>query len=226
MIDPRIDAATVSKLTLLIVEIVREQCPINHGGILKQLPTNVESASLTNLLKKLRDYGIVRMERKGFGKFMWVYLPPPVGATVKAFRDVGTGKKRTSDGSKTAHVLRDMGLYRVRTKDGTQYERMAFKRATLTWQDKRQTLAMHEITHVAFIPDHAAFKCGVRHLDIYAYPFVDVNDCIIPKPKAVEEDSPKWVHPIRARLLGTPTPAKIPNASLDQWDKDFGDPTR
>lgn len=223
-IDPRIDAVTVSKTTLLIIEIVREQCPIRHKEILAQLPTNIESAHLSSVLKKLRDYGILRMERKGHGGFVWVYLPPTAASAPK-FRDVGIGKKRTSDGSKTAHVLRDMGLYRVRTADGTQYERMTFKRATLTWHDKRRVLAMHEVTHVAFIPDHAAFKCGVRHLDEHAYPFIDVGGCMLPKPKAVEDDSPKWVHPIRAKALGLQA-ATPPHGKTFTPDKDFSNPTR
>lgn len=220
MIDPRLDPATVSKMTLLIVKIIEEQCPINHGGILKQLPSNVESAYLSTLLKKLRDYGIIRLERKGHGgKFVWVFLPPTASAK-PVFRDVGEGKKRTSDGTKAAHTLRDMGQYRVRTTDGTQYDRMTFRRSTLTWYDKRRELTMHDITHVAYIPDHAAFKSGVKHLDIYAYPFVDVGECIIPKLKVSEDNSPKWVNPIRARLLGL----SVASVHRDQTPVDPGDP--
>jgi len=222
-IDPRIDAATVSKLTLLIVEIVREQCPINHGDIMKQLPSNITSEVLSTRLKKLRDYGILRLERKGHGKFMWVYLEPQPDTPV-IYRDVGEGKKKIRDGTKAAHMLRDMGFYRIRTKDGEQHDRTTFQRSTMTWKGRTKTYPLDEVAQVAFIPDHAVFRSGSNLLNRCGYPFVDVADCIIPKLKPSDDTSPQWVHPIRARMLGLPVAVRV-DADMSP-DKDFGHPVR
>jgi hypothetical protein len=222
MTDPRLDSG-VSKLTRLIVKIVREQCPINHGGILKQLPSNVLSEVLSTRLKKLRDYGILRMEKKGHSGFMWVYLPPQPDIPV-IFRDVGEGKKKIRDGTKAPHVLRDMGFYRIRTADGVQHDRITFQRATMTWKGRTKVYALDEVRQVSFIPDHVVFRSGTNHLNKDSYPWIDLSDCIVPKLKPSDDTTPGWIHPIRARVLGLPVAVRVDSDMSP--DKDPSNPVR
>ena len=84
------------------------------------------------------------------------------------------------------------------------------------------TLDIDEIAQVAFVPDHAAYKSGTRHLDIYAHPFASIGDCLLPKLKPSDEELPKWVHPIRARALGIPVPQR-PDKPVFEIKKDFGE---
>jgi hypothetical protein len=117
-------------------------------------------------------------------------------------------------------MLKNMGAYRVICRDGRTFDRMEFHRRDLTWSNKRVTVEIDEVAELSFVPDHAAYKSGVKHLDIYAHPFVSIDDCIVPKLKPSDDDHPKWVHPIRRRALGLPV-ARVPR---DVLPIDPGDP--
>lgn len=219
MIDPRIDPK-MPHLAIVqrVVDIIRENGPIPFTEIFSHLPktTGLTGSYVSYILMKLKAFGVAQCTRKGYPKFVWLYVPvegevgyvPPVAKPVKT--------KRV--------MLRHMGSYRVKTHDGRHFDRMEFHRANLTWSNRTVTLEMDEISQVAFVPDHAAYKSGTRHLDIYAHEYSDINDCIIPKLKATDEALPKWVHPIRARALNATVSLPRPEKPLDAIKKDFGDP--
>lgn len=167
------------------------------------MPDRVGTIYATAILKKLRKLGVVECTRKGVPYFVWTYVPhgEPKKRKGKAAADTRAGGP--------AVTLKHMGSYRVRTLDGRQFDRLEFCRRDMTWSDRRVVVEAHEVAEVAYIPDHAAYKSGSKHLDIYAHQFVPIEDCIVPKLKAAEEHLPKWVHPIRARALGLPV-ATVP----------------
>ena len=196
-VDPRIDPKMPNQLIVQrVADILRDHGPLPHVEIAKHLPktTGLTSTYVSYVLKKLKAFGVAQCTIKGYSKFVWLYVPaegqagyvPPVAKPVKP--------KKV--------MLRHMGSYRVKTHDGRHFDRMEFHRADLTWSNRTVTLEIDEISHVAYVPDHAAYKSGTRHLDIYAHPFSDIDDCILPKLKASDAALPKWVHPIRARALG------------------------
>lgn len=197
MIDPRIDPK-MPHLAIVqrIADIIRDHGPLPFIDIFTHLPktTGLTGSYVSYVIKKLKAFGVVQCTTKGYPKFVWLYVPvegeagyvPPVAKPVKS--------KKV--------MLRHMGSYRVKTHDGRSFDRMEFHRADLTWSNRTITLDIDEISHVAFVPDHAAYKSGTRHLDIYAHSFMDIDDCIIPKSKASDDALPKWINPIRARALG------------------------
>lgn len=197
-IDPRIDPKMPNRMIVQkIANIIRDHGPIQHSAIAKHLPqtTGLTSSYVSYVLKKLKAFGVAKYEKKGRPSLEWVYLP--------AEGEVGYAPPEPVKPVKAERVvLRNMGAYRVKTHDGRSFDRMEFHRADLTWSNRTVTLEIDEVAQVAFVPDHAAYKSGTRHLDIYAHPFSDINDCIVPKLKASDEQLPKWVHPIRARALG------------------------
>jgi hypothetical protein len=117
-----------------------------------------------------------------------------------------------------------MGTYRVVTTDGRKFDRLQFHRPALTWSNKHVTVEMDEVAKLAYVPDHATHKSGVKHLDIYAHAFVSIDNCIVPKLKPSDDDSPKWVHPIRARALNATVSLPRPERPVETLKKDFGDP--
>ena len=197
MTDPRIDPKMPHiAIVQRIANIIREHGPIQHKEIITHLPqtTGLTGTYISYVLKKLRAFGVAKCEKKGRPTVVWVYVSaegedgyvPPVAKPVKA------GKV----------MLRNMGSYRVKTHDGRSFERMEFHRKDLTWSNRTVTLEIDEVAQVAFVPDHAAYKSGTRHLDIYAHEYSDINDCVLPKLKASGDTLPKWINPIRARALG------------------------
>ena len=200
-VDPRIDPKMPHiAIVQRIADIIRDHGPIQHKEIATHLPqtTGLTSSYISYVLKKLRAFGIARCDKKGRPTVAWMYVPAEGEAgyvSPDAAKPVSAEKV----------MLKHMGSYRVKTHDGRSFDRMEFHRADLTWSNRTTTLDIHEIAQVAFVPDHAAYKSGTRHLDIYAHPYSDIDDCIIPKLKPSDDALPKWVHPIRARALGLNT---------------------
>lgn len=217
-IDPRIDPKMPNKLIVQkIADILRDYGPIQHNGIAAHLPqtTGLTTSYISYVLKKLRAFGMAECVKKGYPKFVWKFVPEGEIKQVKP----------KADKPVKSVMLKNMGAYRVRTHDGRSFDRMEFHRSDLTWSNRTVTLDMDKIAEVAYVPDHAAYKSGSKHLDIYAHPFTSIEDCIIPKRKPSDDDLPKWVHPIRARALGIPLP-KRPDKAAFELKKDFGEALR
>jgi len=196
-IDPRIDPKMPNRaIVQRIADILRDYGPIQHNGIAAHLPqtTGLTTSYITYVLKKLRAFGMAECVKKGYPYFVWKFVAEGEVKQVKPKADKPVKSDKV--------MLKHMGSYRVKTHDGRSFDRMEFHRSDLTWSNRTVTLDMDEISHVAFVPDHAAYKSGTRHLDIYAHPYSDIDDCIIPKLKPSDDALPKWVHPIRAKLLG------------------------
>lgn len=215
-VDPRIDPKMPhTDIVQRVADIIRDHGPLPHKGITKHLPqtTGLTSSYTSYVLKKLKAFGMVQCK----GGCLWSYVP--------AKGEAGYVPPKPAKPDKAKKVmLKHMGSYRVKTHDGRSFDRMEFHRRDMTWSNRTVTLDMDEIAQVAFVPDHAAYKSGTRHLDIYAHPFSDINDCIIPKLKPSDEELPKWVHPIRARALGI-KPAS-PYREEATVKVDFGHPTK
>jgi hypothetical protein len=214
-IDPRIDPkmphiAVVQK----IVSIIRTHGPIPFTEIFSHLPktTGLTGSYISFVLKKLKSFRVIECTRKGHAKFVWVFIPE------------GEKPQFAPKKSEKSVMLRHMGIYRVICTDGRTFDRLEFHRPDLTWSNKSVTVEMDEVEKLAYIPDHATHKSGVKHLDIYAHKFVSIDDCIIPKLKPSDGTLPKWVHPIRARVLNATVSLPRPERPLEQAKKDFGDP--
>ena len=215
-IDSRIDPKMPhTDIVQRVADIIRDHGPLRPKEITAHLPqtTGLTSSYTSHVLKKLKAFGVVQCK----GGCLWRYVPAEGEAGYVPPKPVKPVKSEKV-------MLRHMGSYRVKTHDGRSFDRMEFHRRDLTWSNRTVTLDIDEIAQVAFVPDHAAYKSGTRHLDIYAHPFSDINDCIVPKLKPSDEELPKWVHPIRARILGTPTPQKGPGRITEPARRDFGDP--
>ena len=213
-VDPRIDPKMPhTDIVQRVADIIRDHGPLPHAEITKYLPqtTGLTSSYTSYVLKKLKAFGMVQCTS---GR-IWRYVP------AKGEDGYVPPKPAKPDKSKKV-MLRHMGSYRVKTHDGRSFDRMEFHRRDLTWSNRTVTLDIDEIAQVAFVPDHAAYKSGTRHLDIYAHPFSDIGDCIVPKLKPSDEDLPKWVNPIRARILGAPVAA--PERKKHTVGLDFSNP--
>ena len=214
-IDPRIDPSMPHQAVVQrVANIIRDHGPIPFTDIFTHLPktTGLTGSYISFILKKLKSFRVIECTKKGHPKFVWVFIPE--------------GQKPQFVPKKSVEkvMLKHMGSYRVICTDGRRFDRMDFHRQDLTWSNKRVTLEMDEIAELSFVPDHAAYKSGVKHLDIYAHPFAKIGDCIVPKLKPSDHDMPKWVHPIRARVLGPQTAQNRPERPVDTIKKDFGDP--
>ena len=210
-IDPRIDPkmphlAVVQR----VVDIIREEGPIPFHEIFTHLPktTGLTGSYVSFVLKKLKSVRVIECTKKGHPKFVWVFIPE------------GQPAQFAPKKSEKSVMLRHMGTYRVVTTDGRRFDRLEFHRRELTWSNKSVTVEMDEIAKLAYVPDHATHKSGVKHLDIYAHAFVSIDDCIVPKLKPSDDTHPKWVHPIRARALGIPVPQRPDKPALEM-KKDF-----
>ena len=215
-IDPRIDPSMPhTDIVQRVANIIRDHGPLTHKGLATHLPqtTGLTSSYTSYVLKKLKAFGMVQCTS---GR-IWRYVP------AKGEDDYVPPKPAKPVKSKKV-MLRHMGSYRVKTHDGRHFDRMEFHRRDLTWSNRTVTLDIDEIAQVAFVPDHAAYKSGTRHLDIYAHPFSDIGDCIVPKLKPSDEDLPKWVNPIRARALGLHTPHE--EKAVHVLKKDFSHPVK
>lgn len=216
MIDPRIDPKMPNKLIVQrIADILRDFGPIQHNGIAAHLPqtTGLTTSYISYVLKKLRSFGMAECVKKGHPKYVWMFN---LEGQKPQFMPKKSAKKV---------MLKHMGSYRVKTHDGRSFDRMEFHRRDMTWSNRTITLDIDEIAQVAFVPDHAAYKSGTRHLDIYAHPFASIDDCILPKLNPSDEELPKWVHPIRARALGIPAPQRS-NKPIFEIKKDFSEALR
>jgi hypothetical protein len=215
-VDPRIDPKMPhADIVQRVADIIRDHGPILHRGITKHLPqtTGLTSSYTSYVLKKLKAFGMVQCK----GGCLWSYVP--------AEGEAGYVPPKPAKPDKSKKVmLKHMGSYRVKTHDGRSFDRMEFHRRDMTWSNRTVTLDIDEIAQVAFVPDHAAYKSGTRHLDIYAHPFSDIGDCIIPKLKPSDEELPKWVNPIRARSLGVELASPYREAKTVEID--FGDPRK
>ena len=214
-VDPRIDPKMPHiNIVQRVVDIIREHGPITFVKIFTHLPktTGLTGSYISFILKKLKSFRVIECTKKGHPKFVWVFIPE--GETPQ-FGQKKSGKQV---------LLKNMGAYRVICRDGRTFDRLEFHRRDLTWSNKRVTVEIDEIAELAFVPDHAAYKSGVKHLDLYAHPFVSIDDCIVPKQKPSDDDHPKWVHPIRARALNAKVPLPRPERPQDAIKKDFGDP--
>lgn len=214
-IDPRIDPkmphiAVVQR----IVSIIRTHGPIPFTEIFSHLPktTGLTGSYISFVLKKLKSFRVIECTRKGYPKFVWVFIPE------------NQSPQFTPQKSEKSVMLRHMGIYRVICTDGRRFDRLEFHRPDLTWSNKHTTVEMDEIAELAYVPDHATHKSGVKHLDIYAHAFVSIDDCIIPKLKPSDGTLPKWVHPIRARALNAKAARPRPERPVEPAKKDFGDP--
>jgi hypothetical protein len=216
-IDPRIDPKMPHiNIVQRVVDIIREEGPLPFVEIFTHLPktTGLTGSYISFILKKLKSFQVVECTKKGYPKFVWVFIPEGQPAQFAP----KTREKQV--------MLKNMGAYRVICRDGRTFDRMEFHRRDLTWSNKRVTVEIDEVAELSFVPDHAAYKSGVKHLDIYAHPFVSIDDCIVPKLKPSDDDDhPKWVHPIRARALGIPVPQR-PDKPVFEIKKDFGEALR
>lgn len=214
-IDPRIDP-TMPHLAIVqrVAHIIRDHGPIVFCDIFTHLPktTGLTGSYISFILKKLKSFGVAECTKKGYPKFVWVFIPEGEPAQF--------AKKKSTQ----SVMLRNMGAYRVICTDGRTFDRMEFHRHDLTWSNKRVTLEINQVAELAFVPDHAAYKSGVKHLDLYAHPFVSISDCIVPKLKPSDDDRPKWVHPIRARVLNATAAHRRPERPVETIKRDFGDP--
>jgi hypothetical protein len=215
MIDPRIDpkmphVAIVQK----IVNIIRTHGPIPFVEIFTHLPktTGLTGSYVSFILKKLKSFRVIECTKKGHPKFVWMFIPE------------GQAPQFTPKKSDKQVMLKHRGTYRVVTTDGRKFDRLEFHRPALTWSNKSVTVEMDEIEKLAYVPDHATHKSGVKHLDIYAHAFVSIDDCILPKLKPSDEALPKWVHPIRAKLLGIDQRGEGDTLRYREQKKDFGSP--
>jgi len=211
VIDPRIDP-TMPHLAIVqrVVDIIRDHGPIPFVEIFAYLPktTGLTGSYISFILKKLKSFRVIECTRKGHPKFVWVFIPEGVKAQFAP-------KKSTK-----SVMLKHMGTYRVICTDGRRFDRLEFHRNDLTWSNRSVTVEMDEVAELAYVPDHATHKSGIRHLDIYAHAFVSIDDCIVPKLKATGEALPRWIHPIRARALGIPVPQR-PDKPDFEIKKDF-----
>ena len=214
-VDPRIDPKMPHiNIVQRVVDIIREHGPITFVKIFTHLPktTGLTGSYISFILKKLKSFRVIECTKKGHPKYVWVFIPEgetPQFAPKKSEKQV---------------MLKHMGCYRVITTDGRKFDRLEFHRRELTWSNKNVTVEMDEIAQLAYVPDHATHKSGVRHLDIYAHAFVSIDNCIIPKLKPSDDDLPKWVHPIRARALNAKVSLPRPERPQEAIKKDFGDP--
>ena len=214
-VDPRIDPKMPHQAVVQrIVDIIREHGPIPFVEIFTHLPktTGLTGSYVSFILKKLKSFRIVECTSKGHPKFVWMFIPE---GQQPQFAPRNSGKKI---------ILKHMGTYRVICTDGRKFDRLQFHRPALTWSNKHVTVEMDEVEKLAYIPDHATHKSGVKHLDIYAHAFVPIDNCIVPKLKPSDDDSPKWVHPIRARALNATVSLPRPERPVEPLKKDFGDP--
>ena len=215
MIDPRIDPKMPHvAIVQRVVDIIRDHGPIPFVEIFTHLPktTGLTGSYISFVLKKLKSFRVIECTKKGHPKFVWVFIPE------------GQTPQFAPEKSSKRVMLKHMGTYRVVTTDGRKFDRLEFHRRDLTWSNKHVIVEMDEIEKLAYVPDHATHKSGVKHLDIYAHAFVSIDDCIIPKRKPSDDDSPKWVHPIRARVLNATISLPRPERPLAAIKKDFGDP--
>jgi hypothetical protein len=104
------------------------------------------------------------------------------------------------------------------------FERLEFDRPSVTFFNRKVQLGVADISEVAYIPEHAAFKSGNKHIDVYSHDFVSIDDCILPKRKPSDDTSPKWVNPIRARAIGAHE--ESPVRYREPLKMDYGDPRR
>ena len=218
--DPRIDPSMPhTDIVQRVADIIRDHGPIPFIDIFTHLPktTGLTGSYVSYVLKKLKAFGVVQCTTKGYPKFVWLYVPVEGEAGYVPPKPLKLVKSEKV-------MLRHMGSYRVKTHDGRHFDRMEFHRRDLTWSNRTVTLDIDEIAQVAFVPDHAAYKSGTRHLDIYAHPFASIGDCILPKLKPSDEESPKWVNPIRARSLGADLASPYREAKTVAID--FGDPRK
>jgi hypothetical protein len=197
MTDPRIDPRIDPKMPHIdivqrVVDIIRTHGPIPFHEIFTHLPktTGLTGSYISYILKKLKSFRVIECTKKGYTHFVWVFIP-----------EGGEAQFAPKKSTKSV-MLKNMGTYRVITKDGRKFDRLEFHRSDLTWSNRSVTLDMDDISELAFVPDHATHKSGIRHLGIYAHAFVPIDDCILPKLKPSDEALPKWIHPIRARALG------------------------
>lgn len=218
MIDPRIDPRTPHiQIVQKIADIIRDYGPITYSDLALHLPntTGLTNSYLSHVLKKLKSLGMIESTKKGHPRYVWSFIPQ--GEKPAPFVEKDPSVKV---------MLKNMGSYRVVTLDGRKFDRMEFHRRDLTWSNKRVTLEMDEVCQLAYIPDHAAYKSGTRHLELYAHKFVDIKDCIIPKLKGSDEESPAWVNPIRARVLGIQGARESTPVKRVELKKDYGSPHR
>ena len=213
--DPRIDAGFLGRdVAAWIIKIVQDSGPVTKSQIAAALEKDRREVTLTYLkhvMTRLRQFGIIAVTRRNVENFAWVFVPDePI--------------KKPSSGKV---MLRHAGAYRVRTRDGCTFERLEFDRPSVTFFNRKVQLETHEVSAVAYIPDHAAFKSGAKHIDVYAHDFVPIDDCILPKRKPSDDSTPKWVNPIRARALGQPTNEPLVQKLIARpLPKDFGNPIR
>jgi hypothetical protein len=211
--DPRIDADFPgTEAAAWIIQIVQDLGPITKVGIVAELEKarrDVPVTYLKHVMTRLRQFGIIAVTRKNVENYAWVFVPYEPAARKSGVRV----------------VLRHAGAYRVRTHDGLTFERLEFDRPSVTFFNRKVQLGIEDISEVAYIPDHAAFKSGSKHIDVYSHDFVDVEDCILPKRKPSDDTSPKWVHPIRARALGISEDEPLPKFRKP-FEMDYGDPRR
>jgi hypothetical protein len=215
MIDPRIDPKMPHlDVVQRVVDIIRDHGPIPFHEIFTHLPktTGLTGSYISFILKKLKSFRVVECTKKGYPKFVWVFIPEGEKAQFAP-------KKSTK-----SVMLKHMGTYRVICTDGRRFDKLEFHRPDLTWSNRHVTVEMDEIAELAYVPDHATHKSGINHLDIYAHAFVPIDDCIVPKLKPTDDALPKWINPIRARYLGSQSPHRRPERPLAAVKRDFGDP--
>lgn len=214
--DPRIDANFLGRdVAAWIIKIVQDFGPITKSEIvaaLERANRSVTPTYLKHIMTRLRQFGILAVTRRNVENYAWIFIPYEPA-------------RRAS--SNTRITLRHAGAYRVRTRNGQTFERMEFDRPTVTFFNRKIQLEAGDIAEVAYIPEHAAFKSGNKHIDIYSHDFVPMDDCILPKRKPSDDSTPKWINPIRARALGhvvnEPLVKKLVARPLP---KDFGNPIR
>ena len=213
--DPRIDANFLGRdVAAWIIKIVQDFGPVTKAQIVTALQNDrreVTPTYLKHVMTRLRQFGIITVTRRNVENYAWVFVPD------QPIKKPGNGKV----------TLKHAGAYRVRTRDGCTFERLEFDRPSVTFFNRKIQLETHEVSAVAYIPDHAAFKSGAKHVDIYAHDFVPIDDCILPKRKPSDDSTPKWINPIRARALGQPTNEPPINQLIAKpLPKDFGNPIR
>jgi hypothetical protein len=213
--DPRIDAGFLGRdVAAWIIKIVQDSGPVTKSQIVTALEKDrrgVTPTYLKHVMTRLRQFGIITVTRRNVENFAWVFVP------FEPARKPSSGKV----------MLRHAGAYRVRTRDGCTFERLEFDRPSVTFFNRKVQLETHEVSAVAYIPDHAAFKSGAKHIDVYAHDFVPIDDCILPKRKPSDDSTPKWINPIRARALGQPAnEPPVQKLIARPLPKDFGNPIR
>lgn len=189
--DPRIDANFPGKdVAAWIIKIVQDFGPVTKAEIITALEKarrEVPATYFKHVMTRLRQFGIITVTRRNVENYAWVFVP------YEPTRKAPPG---------TRVVLRHAGAYRVRTRNGQTFERLEFDRPTVTFFNRKIQLEVGDIAEVAYIPEHAAFKSGNRHIDVYSHDFMPIDDCILPKRKPSDDTTPKWINPIRARSLG------------------------